>query len=336
MVIEQENKVLVSIIVPFYNVEEYIGKTLLSIENQTFFNFEAILIDDGSTDKSHQVVENYISKCRFKNVLIRQENSGVSAARNNGLKHASGEYVVFVDADDVLSSFYISRMYEHLSLNNAELTICGFQTFEDDDKLKFNSRPSQQEAQILDSLDIMHKTLLCTLKISAWSLMIRRELLDIHNIRFAEGYKYDEDIHFIWRVLAHVDNIVFDPTPLYYYRMRSGSAMAKFNESRLDGMYLMQDIEEYLQRNCEYFFREFNKFGVARWVWALMWQAACALPYKQFKDVCRRMQAFEMMARLKKFPDSRVSISAQLFAYSKYAFYCVARIAARLKGVDRF
>src|SRR5665647_1590636 len=115
MVIEPDNKMLVSIIVPFYNVEDYIEKTLVSIDEQVFKDFEVILIDDGSTDKSHQVVESYLPKCSFKSVLIRQQNSGVSAARNNGLTNATGEYVVFVDADDLLSPYYIKQMYEHLN-----------------------------------------------------------------------------------------------------------------------------------------------------------------------------------------------------------------------------
>jgi len=335
MVIEQDKKVLVSIIVPFYNVEDYIEKTLLSFENQTFKNFEVILIDDGSTDKSRQVVAKYLPKCSFKSKLISQKNSGVSVARNKGLTQVSGEYFVFVDSDDILSPFYINKMYNHLKKNDALMTICGFKFFKEDKLIKKNTTATK-EAELLGSLDLLEKNLWGTIKIPIGSFMIKGELLQKYNIWFADGYQYDEDIHFVWRVLAHVDNVVFDRTPLFYYRLRSGSVMAKFNEHRLKGIILMHDLEEYFQRNRKDFSGKFNKYGVARWVWAVMWQAACALSYIQYKDICIRMKSPEMMDNLKEFPDYRVSMSAHIYAYSHYAFYLVARIAARLKGLNRF
>ena len=121
MLHEQDASSLISIIIPFYNVEDYIERTLASIDTQLYKNIELILIDDGSTDKSYEVAERYLFKCDYKHMLVKQEHSGVSSARNNGLSIASGEYVAFVDSDDLLSPYYIKQMYEHLNTNQIEM-----------------------------------------------------------------------------------------------------------------------------------------------------------------------------------------------------------------------
>jgi glycosyltransferase involved in cell wall biosynthesis len=324
---------LVSIIIPFYNVEDYIEKTLASIYTQVYKNIEVILIDDGSTDKSSIVAERYLSKFNFKYTLVRQKNSGVSAARNYGLSLASGDYVVFIDSDDLLSPCYIKQMYEHLVTNQIEMVISGFHTFVDDITI---SNPLPEKTEIMNSLEVMQGFLYGIIKISVCSLMVKRKLITDFGLKFAQGYRYSEDIHFVWRLLAHTNKVAYDRTGLYFYRMRTGSAMANINEARLDGMYLMQDLEQYFKNHCEDFAGEFLKYGVARWIWATMWQAACALPYGEFNNFCLKMRANEMMNRLKFFPDARVRFSAKVFLFSNYSYYMCARIAARAGNVNRF
>jgi len=332
---EQNASSLVSIIVPYYNAEEYIERTLESIEKQVYKNLELILIDDGSTDKSYEVAERYLFKCNFKYLLVRQENSGVSAARNNGLSIASGSYVVFVDSDDLLSPNYIKQMYEHLTKYQLEMVICGFQTFEDESTL-INIPLDLENTQIMNSLEVMQKFLYGTIKISIWSLMVKRDLIAKFQLKFAEGYKYSEDIHFVWRLLAHTNKVAYDRNLLYYYRSRIGSAMTKFNESRLDGMYLMQDLEEYFKKHCEDFAGEFSNYGVARWIWATLWQSACALTYGEFKHLCPKLKANEMMRKLRSFPDLRIRLSSRMFGLSHYSYYKCSRVVAGIAKVNRF
>lgn len=335
MLHEQDIDSLVSIIIPLYNVEHYIGRTLVSIDKQIYKNIEVILIDDGSTDKSYEIAEKYLSNCNFKHILVKQENSGVSAARNKGLSIATGQYVVFVDSDDLLSSYYIKQMYDHFSTHNIEMVLCGFRTFENDNTVKALSHIAEKN-ELMSSLTVMREFLYGTIKISVWSLMVKREIITNFQLKFAEGYKYSEDIHFVWRLLAHADKIIYDQSQLYYYRMRAASAMAKFNESRLDGMYLMQELEEYFQKFCKSFSGEFFQYGVARWVWATMWQSSCALPYGQFKNFCLKLRSNEMMSRLRCFPSLRVRLSSQIFVFSNYAYYLFSRIVARVNNVNRF
>jgi glycosyltransferase involved in cell wall biosynthesis len=101
----------VSVIVPVYNAEEYIGNTLDSIINQDFNSFELIIIDDGSTDKSMEIINKKLSLSAMDYKVIRQENSGVSSARNRGIDEASGDYLVFIDADDYVTGNHLSELY---------------------------------------------------------------------------------------------------------------------------------------------------------------------------------------------------------------------------------
>ncbi|MBR1609968.1 MAG: glycosyltransferase family 2 protein, partial [Methanobrevibacter sp.] len=101
----------VSVIVPVYNLSQYIGSTLDSIINQDFKSFELIVIDDGSTDDSLEIINEKLSKSLISYKVIHQENSGVSSARNRGLKEAQGEYIVFVDGDDYITGNHLSELY---------------------------------------------------------------------------------------------------------------------------------------------------------------------------------------------------------------------------------
>ena len=105
------DKIDVSVIVPVYNSEEYIGATLDSIINQDFRNFELIVIDDGSTDKSLEVINQKLSNATISYNVIHQENSGVSGARNRGIDAANGEFLVFIDADDYVTGNHLSELY---------------------------------------------------------------------------------------------------------------------------------------------------------------------------------------------------------------------------------
>lgn len=116
---------LVTIIVPVYNVRAYVGECIESLLNQTYTNLEIILVDDGSTDGSEAVCDEYAKKdSRIR--VIHQENQGPAAARNAGLDHASGEYVTFVDSDDVVASVFVEKLYKLLKKYHADIAACGY------------------------------------------------------------------------------------------------------------------------------------------------------------------------------------------------------------------
>ena len=113
---------LISIIVPIYNVEKYLRQCLDSIMNQTYRNFECLLINDGSSDNSEDICREYVSKdSRFR--YFEKENGGVSSARNLGIEHSKGEYITFIDSDDWVDSDYLEVLYNSLVDERADIAI---------------------------------------------------------------------------------------------------------------------------------------------------------------------------------------------------------------------
>ena len=116
---------LISVIVPIYNVEQYLEKCIESIISQTYKNLQIILIDDGSNDKSGKICNKYAEKDK-RVVVIHKENAGVSEARNTGLDNAKGEWITFVDADDWIEEEYCQRLYNLVIETNSDVALCGY------------------------------------------------------------------------------------------------------------------------------------------------------------------------------------------------------------------
>lgn len=325
---------MISIVVAFYNAEKYLEELLISIQQQLYQDFELILVDDGSTDHSLQIIETFLSNCKLPAQIIRQANAGACVARNKGRVLASGEYIVFVDADDVLSPYYLQQMLDDFENNDVDMVICGFQDFTDSKTIQ--DSPYHKEAYIVySSNELLHRYLYTQTRATSWSVMARKELIEQHNIVFAEGFRYNFGTHYIWRLLAHARNILVDPTILYYYRVHPEAAMSKVDESRLMGQTLMQNLLPYFQEHRADFAEIYAKYGEARWVWGTLWQVACAMPYKGFRDICFKMNTDKMMKRLHDFPSFKVRNAAKLYSLSPWLYYIVARRVANLKGVNR-
>ena len=125
MVIPMKSDVDISLIVPVYNVENYLERCLLSVENQTFENFEVIIVNDGSTDGSLRVIQRFLNRnMNFK--LIDQENKGLGEARNVGIKNSCGRYVAFLDSDDFLEPNYLEKLYLSAIRTCADIVCCNF------------------------------------------------------------------------------------------------------------------------------------------------------------------------------------------------------------------
>lgn len=115
---------MVTVIIPLYNVQAYIAECLDSLSRQTYTNFEVVIVNDGSTDQSAEIVKEYIAKSKMNMRLIEQRNQGVSKARNVGIDNACGDYLCFVDADDMLKPQYLERMVSQLEKYHCDVCLC--------------------------------------------------------------------------------------------------------------------------------------------------------------------------------------------------------------------
>lgn len=249
----------ISIIVPVYKVENYINKCIDSVLNQTFKDFELILVDDGSPDRCGKICDEY-SKKDSRVRVVHKENGGLSDARNRGIKEAKGEYIGFVDSDDYIDEYMYEILYDNLIKNNADISVCGiYDCYKD----KIFQNNIDGKVHVFSNQEAL-KEVLYGKKLTAFAFnkLYKREVFD--NIRFPVGKIY-EDSFLIPTVFANSEKIVLVSVPKYYYIHREGSiTSSKFSEKFFDVIEASK-INLELVRNR---FPSIEKQAVFRYIWA--------------------------------------------------------------------
>ena len=211
---------LVSIVVPIYNVENYLRQCLDSIMGQTYQNFECLLINDGSPDHSADICREYVSKdSRFK--YFEKKNGGVSSARNLGIEHSKGEYITFIDSDDWVDSDYLEVLYTTLLEEGADITVSTYKQFniKDNcfyfhifqrgyDKKTFTGQELIDNLQALSFFDHSYS--------STWGKLVKS--VRVETIRFNEETTLGEDMEFWYKLFLISDKIVYINKDTYIYR----------------------------------------------------------------------------------------------------------------------
>lgn len=193
-------KKYVSIIVPTYNSEKYINACISSILNQSYVYFEVIIIDDGSTDSTKEIINNFNDK-RIK--LFVQSNQGVSVARNKGIMCATGEYITFIDSDDIIDPTHISGLLESIEKHNCELAICGYTTTRERLLAQTNSS-LMNRSEIIESIFSFNGV-----KGFTWTRLFNRRIIEKNNIKFNENISMLEDVIFNLEYLQYTNHIYF-------------------------------------------------------------------------------------------------------------------------------
>ena len=216
MILEKVPKI--TVIIPVYQAEAYLSPCIESVLLQTYHNFEILLIDDGSTDNSGLICDKYSEKYPAITVFHRK-NQGVSKTRNFGILQASGEYILFVDADDMIQPTYIEELYNTISHDRTDcISMCGFQLLQDDVLTEKAETLSAFEAD-RDSLHEQYLAPIITGKIqgTCWRVLFPKKLLLDNNIFFS-SCKIAEDLLFLIEVISHCRSIQICEQPLYIYR----------------------------------------------------------------------------------------------------------------------
>ena len=214
----------VSVIVPVYNVESYLDKCLTSLVKQTLQEIEIIVVNDGSKDNSEKIIEKYLKKYPEKIKYIKKANGGLSSARNEGLKYASGEYIGFVDSDDYVSLNTFNLMYKKAKEKNFDLVVCNL-NYVYETKTKMVSAGLDKD---LENEDEVKKNIVF-LYPAVWNKLYKKEILD--SLKFKEGIWY-EDVEFNFRVYPRVKSIGYVDKPLIQYVQRE-SSISKTIDKRL-------------------------------------------------------------------------------------------------------
>lgn len=220
--------VKISLIIPIFNVAKYLRQCLDSIYAQIEPNYEIILINDGSTDNSKDICDEY--KLKFsQTIVVHKENGGLSEARNTGIKIATGEYICFIDSDDWLRPDAISILLNFAIKNQCQVVQGSFYYAYDNYLLYYNN---VKTTLILDRVQAMKELLKNeSIKNFAWGKIYKTEIVKKH--LFIKGV-YFEDSYWQHLIINEIDNYGVIPTPLYYYRQREESISGSFNENILD------------------------------------------------------------------------------------------------------
>lgn len=222
---------LISVIVPVYNVKEYLAECVDSIQNQSYQNTEIILVDDGSTDGSSEICENY-RRIDSRIIVIHKNNGGQGSARNMALDISKGQYIAFLDADDVWDSDYLAFLYDLLVIENADISICDYRHIDENGSLiKRNKKPSDTIMRFSGE-DAMITALYWTeFGVAPWAKLFKRELWD--GIRFKEDRIY-EDLATTYMVYDKAIKVVFSKQIKMSYRIRKNSDVHQpFNSKKI-------------------------------------------------------------------------------------------------------
>ncbi len=213
---------MVSVIIPVYNVAPYLRESLASAIHQTYKGLEIIIIDDGSTDGSGDICEEYAARDeRIR--LIHQENKGLSAARNAGLNIMTGDVIAFLDSDDAYHPDYIRTMLETMHREKTDIVICGYSKQKTEGKLRFEevgrTGPSLHKGKY-NRIEALCALADMKLNHGVWNKLYKSGLWN--NIRFPEGYVYEE-VRTTYRILDSINSLAVIDQPLYLYRDRPES-----------------------------------------------------------------------------------------------------------------
>lgn len=230
----------VSVIVPVYNVEKYLEKCLKSLVGQTLMDMEIIIVNDGSTDNSKEIVEKIRKQFPNKIIYVEKENGGLSDARNYGIPYAKGEYIAFFDSDDYVEKDMYKKMYEIAQKENSDMVECDFYW-------EYPDRQKEDIGQIYEG----KKEMIEKVRVMACNKLIRREILEKANIRFPKGLRY-EDVEFTYKLIPYLEKVSFLKEPCFHYIQREGSISNVQNERTKEIFEVLEHVLQYYKQQGIY------------------------------------------------------------------------------------
>jgi glycosyltransferase involved in cell wall biosynthesis len=317
---------LISIVMPVYQVEQYIAASVASVCRQSFRDFELILVDDGSLDHSIQNAVEILEKNTIQYRVVAKRNGGQSSARNAGIMAAEGEWVICVDSDDCLhpSTFEIISKYT----GDSETDVIAFDFYrthgQTADDMKFEVDLSCQPV-FYNSEQLAGDFLLRKLKLIVPSLLIRRAYYSDRRNQYDENCRYSEDQLFIWNLIMNTGKLAFIPIKLYFYLDRPNSIMtASSKEKIMTGFYAFEHLADSLsasRRTLEHLY----PYILPRWIMGTFHSAVkqMEISYGEFitlSDDCGYRRHIPVLFG---FPDMRIAVLSRLLMLNRRLFYFI-------------
>lgn len=242
----------ITVVVPVYNVSKYLKTCIESILGQTYRKLDIILIDDGSTDDSGIICDEY-KKTDTRIRVFHKKNGGLSSARNVGIENAKGTFITFVDSDDYIEPTYIEYLYNSITKNNCQIAICDFIKVDEFSELEDNKTEIKHNIkEYVFSFDSSIKNVFLNeyhgVDFVAWAKLYRTELFSKTGIRYPEG-KLHEDTLTTYKLFYVANGLSYIDIPLYCYRIREGSIMtSRFDLKKLDKLVATREVCKFLKQ----------------------------------------------------------------------------------------
>ena len=238
---------MISLIVPVYNVEKYLKNCLDSILNQSYSDFELILVDDGSTDQSGKICDE-AQKMDSRIRVLHKENGGLSSARNAGTRLARGEELAYIDSDDMIHPDYLKILLQNLEKTGADISVCRYVDFEDQDP--FGKMPETEKLSVISGREAVEQIVGPHLRymITAWGKLYKAALKEL--LIYPEG-KIHEDEYVTYQVFYHAEKLAVTDRPLYGYRQNPNSIMHVYSPKHLDGLEGIEGSVNWLKERGE-------------------------------------------------------------------------------------
>lgn len=285
----------ISIIVPVYNVEQYLAKCLDSLINQTYQNVEILVVNDGSTDGSEKIISDFSENFPEKIQSFYKKNGGLSDARNVGLDHATGDYIGFVDSDDYVSETMFEEMLHLAEKHNTEMVICNIQKVDENGNItqKLTQIPNMPEKIDLET----HFSVFSDISYFACNKLFKKDLFVAK--RFKKGIFF-EDIQLIPQLLLECKTIAQTQKYHYQYLERQNSISKTHNEKGLDILQAVEDVEVAFEKSAySHKHKELKNFQILEGVYTFLAYLAFVKDENLFYEMSAKLDVFRKKRNVK-------------------------------------
>lgn len=320
----------ISVIIPVYNVEKYLSKCIESVLAQDFSDYEILLIDDGSTDNSGKICDEYAEKYSAIKV-IHQQNNGLGGARNTGIENAQGEYLLFVDSDDTINEKTLSALYDIAVRNNSDIVAFGMNFVDENDRIISKRKAINNEVENVVSSE---KNYYFSADSNTCDKLYKRNLFVENNLKYPEHVWY-EDLCLNQKIAFYTERVTLTDKIFYNYLQRNNSIMHIKNTDRnSDMLTVVSDILDFYRKNNAFdkYYNELCFMTVMHMAVLCTLRVAADNPHhpllKQFYDFTyKNFPDFKKNEYVRKHLTRRHKV---IFAFSKHRMYGMLKLLDKL------
>ena len=313
----------VDVIIPMYNRENCVANIIAELGKQTFKEFRAIFVDDGSTDNTYEILIKELAAVSFDYKVIKKENGGAGSARNAGMRIADAQWIAFVDSDDRFHSEYLEYMYKAVNDSKSDLGICGYQMLVEGKQSNIDNVGEFKYKTITPADAMVHY---CDGWLGVYCLMISRDMQQKKNLFFNEDCCYCEDAPFITEVIEAAESVSLIEYNLYLYCISQGSLSRSGTLNKFfSAISAFAKMEEKMLKSSSEAAKVFNLYGSVRYYVATLRKAAVQMSYKDFLVLAKKVN-FRSYKNQITYLKGTLKIASGIFLISKFLFYCVVNI----------